>query len=215
MKKTGGALALAILLILAPACASTNPKQAAKEGGAGALIGAVLGFAVGTTVGHPNDGARIGAAFGATTGATHGLFNRDEEIVEGQKVVIAEEKRTQDALALSNQALAQVLRDKHAGRSVDAKASADKDSLTKSGSVPSCNCPATEVYNATKSKIVVKLGSDPAGMEVLPHTPVCLGPGRVYAAKWKKNILPGDWIVKDPGENKKVIFIDADFKKKR
>jgi hypothetical protein len=208
MKKKSGLLMLVLALLLAQGCASVNGKQAAVEGGAGAVIGAVLGFAVGTTIGHPNDGARIGAAIGATTGATHGLFNRDEEI-------LAAEQRTQDALALSNQALAQAIKNQRAGRSAGNKAVADKNPSTKlAGGAPSCNCPETEVYNATKFEIVVKLGSDSAGTFVSPHMPMCFGPGKVFAAKVKKTILPGDWVVKDPSEHKKVIFTDADFKKK-
>lgn len=209
MKGMSGVLALALAMVLAPGCASVNGRQAAIEGGAGAVIGTVLGFVAGTTIGHPKDGARIGAAVGGTVGATHGLFNRDEEI-------IAEQKKIEDSLALSNQALTQVLQNQSAGRPAGNKVVADKNPSTKSaGGTPSCNCPDTEVYNATKSKIVVKLGSDKVGTDVFPHAPMCFGPGKVFAAKAKKTIPPGDWIVKDPGEHKKVIFTDDDFLKKK
>lgn len=226
MKKTSGVLVLAIMLFLAPACASMNGKQAAVEGGTGTVIGGVLGFAVGTTLGHPNAGARIGAAIGATTGATHGLFNRNEEI-------LAEEKKTQDALALSNQALAKALENQRTGAVASQKTSPSASSVAppvkpksqvvktpqkktaaKKPAAPNavmlCKCEEVEVYNAASFGIRAKTGQDPMGTFVPAQTPVCLPQGRVFVRS--ETIPPSDWLVRDPGLAKRVILQDSDFK---
>lgn len=227
MKKTSGVLVLALALVFAPACASVNGKQAVIEGGTGAAIGAVLGFAVGTTMGHPNDGARIGAAVGGTVGTTHGLFNRDEEI-------IAKEQQAQDALALSNQALAKALENQRTGAVAPRKISPSTSSVApavkpksptpavslkkpaaKKPAAPNavmlCKCEEVEVYNAASFGIRAKAGQDPTGTFVPAQTPVCLPQGKVSVRS--ETIPPSDWIVKDPGMAKRVILQDADFKK--
>src|SRR5438067_2394411 len=104
-------LALAFTLLLAAACATTDPNDPNAKAKQGASVGAAAGAVIGAIIGHQTGDSRAGAVIGAAAGAAiggaigHNMDQQQQELQQIPNVEVSRPTPTEIDVALTSDVL--------------------------------------------------------------------------------------------------------------